>query len=41
MAVITGLNLSLNTLNIQYVIDSGFDVDQANYDAALIVAILK
>ena len=40
MAVITGLNLSLNTLNIQYVIDSGFDVDQSNYDAALIVAVL-
>ena len=40
MAVVTGLNLSLNTLNIQYVIDMGFDVDQSNYDAAAIVALL-
>jgi hypothetical protein len=40
MAVLTGLNLSFNTLNIQYVIDKGFDIDQSGHDAGAIVAML-
>ena len=40
MALLTGLNLSVNTVHIQYVIEMGFDVDQSNYDGGFLVAIL-
>lgn len=40
MAVLTGLNLSLNTVHIQYVFETGFDIDQSNYDGNFYVALL-
>lgn len=40
MAILTGLNLSLNTLNTQYVFSTGFDIDQSNYDGAALVGLL-
>jgi uncharacterized membrane protein len=40
MAIVTGLTLSLNTVNIQYVISTGFNVDQANYDGGFLIGML-
>lgn len=40
MALITGVTLSLNTVNINYVIKTGFNLDQANYDGNLLIGLL-
>ena len=39
-ALTTGLIFALNTLHMQLVIDSGFDIDQANYDGNLIFSVM-
>jgi len=39
LAMVAGLCLSGNTIGIQYTIYTGFDLDQANYDGNLMVAI--
>lgn len=38
LAMVAGLCLSMNTVGIQYTIYTGFDLDQANYDGNVMVA---
>jgi drug/metabolite transporter (DMT)-like permease len=40
MALLAGLSLSLNTLAIQHVIETGFNMDQSDCDANLLVGLL-
>ena len=40
MALAAGLTLSFNTVNIYYVIGTGFDLDQANYDGISLLGLL-
>lgn len=41
LAIVAGLCLSMNTVGIQYTIFTGFDLDQANYDGNVMVAIFQ
>ena len=40
MAVLAGLTLTLNTISINYVIGTGFNLDQANYDGISLLGLL-
>ena len=39
-AIMTGMIFAMNTMHVQMVIDSGFNIDQANYDGNLIYGFL-
>ena len=39
-ALMTGMIFALNTMHVQMVIESGFNIDQANYDGNLLYSIL-
>lgn len=39
-SIVTGLSFTLETVSIQYVIGTGFDLDQSNYDGTLILFVL-
>lgn len=40
MALLTGLTLSLSTVSFEYIITTGFNLDQSNHDSNLILGIL-
>lgn len=40
MAIVTGLTLSLSTVNFEYVMSTGVNLDQTNHDCNMILGIL-